>query len=147
MFCVNCGTKIEEGVKFCSGCGTPVVSAGVEIKQEKAVNFIQTQPSALPASGVYQAQNTQITASGTTDKKGFAIASLVLGLCSLLAFLLPFLGFPVSIVGLIMGVVGYKSSKKGFAIAGLILSMIGLVATIINSAIGAYQGATGQLFY
>jgi uncharacterized membrane protein YvbJ len=43
-FCANCGIKLEEGVKFCSSCGTPIVSAGVEIKQEKAVNFIQAQP-------------------------------------------------------------------------------------------------------
>jgi TM2 domain-containing membrane protein YozV len=55
-FCANCGVKLEEGVKFCSSCGTPVVSAGVEIKQEKAVNFIQTQPSALPMSAVLQTQ-------------------------------------------------------------------------------------------
>jgi RNA polymerase subunit RPABC4/transcription elongation factor Spt4 len=62
MFCSNCGKEVAEGAKFCPNCGTSVGSAGVEIKQEKAVNFIQTQPSALPASGVYQAQNTPITA-------------------------------------------------------------------------------------
>jgi hypothetical protein len=147
MFCANCGTKIEEGAKFCSSCGTPVVSAGVGIKQEKAVYFIQAQPSALPASDVYQTQNTQAAVPGATDKKGFAITSLVLGINSIWAWYFPYLGFPVSIVGLIMGVVGYKSSKKGFSTAGLILSIIGLVATIINSAIGAYLGATGQLYY
>jgi uncharacterized membrane protein YvbJ len=44
-FCANCGTKLDEGVKFCSGCATPDASAGVEIKQEKTVNIIQAQPS------------------------------------------------------------------------------------------------------
>jgi TM2 domain-containing membrane protein YozV len=55
-FCANCGLKLEEGVKFCSGCGTLVASAGVEIKQEKAVNFIQAQPSALSMPPVPQNQ-------------------------------------------------------------------------------------------
>jgi hypothetical protein len=63
-----------------------------------------------------------------------------------LAWLLPLLGFPVTIIGLIMGVAGFKSTKKGMAIAGLVLSMIGLAVTIINSVIGSYMGATGQLF-
>jgi len=57
-FCVNCGTKNEEGIKFCPSCGTPVLSAGVEIKQDKAVNIIQTQPAALPMSSVSSNQNT-----------------------------------------------------------------------------------------
>jgi len=65
-----------------------------------------------------------------------------LGINGLWAWLIPLAGFPVTILGLIMGVVGQKSSMKKLAMAGLILSIIGLVATIINSAIGAYMGAT-----
>jgi RNA polymerase subunit RPABC4/transcription elongation factor Spt4 len=207
MFCVNCGTKIEEGIKFCPGCGAQVGAAGVSINQEKAVNFIQPQPAVLPPAPQYQgaimaderycfscgavikkaavicpkcgvnqsmrSATTAVTvycsscgktinkeaaicpfcgvsqggaASGTGDKKGPAIAALVLGINSLWAFLFPFLGFPVSVVGVIMGIVGYKSSKRGMALAGIILSIIGFVATIINMAVGATLGATGQLF-
>jgi hypothetical protein len=77
------------------------------------------------------------------DKSGHATASLVLGIIGLIAWFIPLLGFPVTIVGLIFGVLGQKSSKKTIAVAGLVLSIVGLVVTIINSAIGAYQGATG----
>ena len=64
-----------------------------------------------------------------------AIAGLVLGITSLLAWLLPLLGYPVSIVGIIMGALGKKSEKKNIAIVGLVLSIIGLV---LNSAYGVY---------
>ena len=206
-FCVNCGTKIEEGIKFCPSCGTQVGVAGVSISQEKAVNFIQPQPVVLPAAppiqsaimademycfscgavikkaaaicpkcGVNQSMRSRTTAinvycsscgktinkeavicpfcgvsqgaaaSWIKDKRGPAIASLVLGINSLWAWFLPIAGFPVAIIGLLMGIVGRKSTMKKLAMAGLILSIIGLVATIVNSAIGAYQGAKqGQL--
>ena len=72
------------------------------------------------------------------------IAALVLGIIGLIAWFIPLFGFPVTIIGLIFGVLGQKREKKGLAIAGMVLSIIGLVLTIINSAIGAYQGATGQ---
>jgi hypothetical protein len=77
------------------------------------------------------------------------IAALVLGITGLMAWFIPLFGFPITIVGLILGVLGQKREKKGIALAGMILSIIGLVATIINSAIGAYMGATGThpLFY
>ena len=45
---------------------------------------------------------------------GKATASLVLGIISMIAWLLPLIGYPVSIVGLIMGFIGLKSEKRGF---------------------------------
>ena len=76
---------------------------------------------------------------------GKAIASLVLGIVGLFAWLIPLIGFPVTIVGLIMGVLSMKSENRGMAIAGLVLNIIFLVVTIVNSAIGAYMGSTGQM--
>lgn len=77
---------------------------------------------------------------------GKATASLVLGIMSLIAWLLPLIGFPVSIIGLIMGLYGRNSDRVGSANIGLCLSIIGLVICVANSAIGAYMGSTGQLF-
>lgn len=77
---------------------------------------------------------------------GKATASLVLGIVSMITWLLPLFGYPVSIVGIVMGAFGLQSEKRGMGIAGLVLSIIGFVICLINSAIGAYLGATGQLF-
>ena len=199
MFCSNCGGKIEEGVKFCPGCGNAVggASAAVVAPAAPVVNtqgavptqsvmademycfscgsVIKKIASICPKCGVNQSMRSRTTAinvycsscgktinkeavicpfcgvsqgsaaSWIKDKRGAAIASLVLGINSLWAWLLPIAGFPVAILGLLMGIVGRKSAMKKLAMAGLILSIIGLVATIVNSAIGAYQGATSQL--
>jgi hypothetical protein len=74
-------------------------------------------------------------------------AGFVLGLICIVGWFIPLVGFPVTIVGLIMSVRGKSKEpeKKGLAPAGLVLNIIFLVATIINSAIGAYIGATGGL--
>ena len=78
------------------------------------------------------------------EQKGQSIASLVLGLCGLVAWCIPLFGYPVSIIGLIMGILGSKKGGKGMAIAGIILSVICLIATLINSVLGAMQ-AVGSL--
>ena len=74
-------------------------------------------------------------------------AGFVLGLIGIVAWFIPLIGFPVTIVGLIMSVRGKSKEpeKKGLATAGLVLNIIFLVVTIVNSAIGAYMGATGGL--
>ena len=77
-------------------------------------------------------------------QSGKATASLVLGILGMICWLLPIIGLPVTIVGLVMGCKGLDSSNRGIAMAGVILSVIGLVATIINAAWGAYLGVTGQ---
>ncbi len=75
---------------------------------------------------------------------GKAKTSLILGIVGLIAWLLPIVGIPVTIVGIVKGVQAWKSSKHTLAVAGVVLSIIGLVLSIINMAIGAYLGATGQ---
>ena len=71
------------------------------------------------------------------DNKTKAIISLACGIGSLLAWLLPFIGLPVSIVGIITGSKTIKTEHKNMAIAGLILSILGLIATVINMVLGA----------
>lgn len=75
-----------------------------------------------------------------------SITSFVLGLLSLGAWFLPICGGPVTITGLVLGILGITSNtKRGLAIAGVVLCGIGLLLTVANAAIGAYLGATGQL--
>ena len=39
MFCVNCGSKVEEGWKFCNNCGHPLAPAATP--QKNAASWVQ----------------------------------------------------------------------------------------------------------
>lgn len=70
------------------------------------------------------------------DKK--ALTGFILGLVSIIAWLIPLAGYPVSICGIVFSSKGLKSKiNKGKATAGLILSIIFLVFTFFNSLVGA----------
>jgi hypothetical protein len=68
------------------------------------------------------------------EGKGLAIASMVLGIVSLvLCCCFYYLAVPSSIVGLVLGIVSIKKGKPGknMAIAGIIMSGIAVVFAII----------------
>jgi len=65
---------------------------------------------------------------------------------SLITWLLPIIGVPVAIAGLVFGIKGLPSTKHTQAVVAVVLSVIGLVLGVANAAIGAYLGASGQLF-
>ena len=101
--------------KFCSNCGK-------ELKEKETIcsncgTIIQSEAS-------------------SADKK--AVTGLVLGLISIIAWILPLAGYPISICGVVFSSKGLKSTtNKGKAIAGLILSIIFLAFTFFNSLLGA----------
>ena len=73
-------------------------------------------------------------------KNTYATASYVLGWCSIVAWLIPLVGFPVTIVGIIMGVKGQRSELESKAKTGLFLNIVFLVVTALNSAVGMFMG-------
>jgi|YelNatPaOPRAMG01_1025707.scaffolds.fasta_scaffold75292_1 hypothetical protein len=80
------------------------------------------------------------------DHYVMAVVSLILGILSLGAWLLPICGLPMAATGLVLGIVGRESSRRGMATTGLVMSVISLILGIGSAAIGAYLGTTGQLF-
>lgn len=79
------------------------------------------------------------------DPKGKAIACFILGIISILpilltlltmyravmfAWMLSLITVPGAIIGIILGLLGLKSTKKKLAIGGIILSLIGIFGYI-----------------
>lgn len=83
------------------------------------------------------------------DRKGFCIASLVLGIVALVLFCVWYLSIPCGILAVIFGILGMKASNKGMAIAGLITGSIGLVIStliiIMLFVFGFAMGVSGIL--
>lgn len=65
------------------------------------------------------------------DKKGFAIAALVLGIIAIILCCLWYVAIPCGILALIFGILGRKSSKRGMSIAGIITGVIGMILSIV----------------
>lgn len=117
--CSKCGKLMEDDATFCSSCGTPL-----------------------------QNQNLYMTTNNkSANSIGLGVTALVFGIVGLLAWIIPIIGLPVGIVALVLGILGIKKSSKGMSIAGIVLGVICLVLTIINSAIGAYQGYHGEAWF
>jgi hypothetical protein len=79
------------------------------------------------------------------DLSGKANTSMVLGLVGIIAWVIPIIGLPVTITGLVFGIKARHSAARSKAVAGIALCSIFLTASVVNAAIGAYMGATGRL--
>lgn len=89
----------------------------------------------------------QSSSLNAPKKAGLGVATLVLGIIGLLAWIIPIIGLPIGILALVFGIIGIKNSYKGMSIAGLVLGSICLVLTIINGAVGAYMGFHGTAWF
>jgi len=119
-YCVNCGAEIDEKAEICPKCG------------------VRQPESTISRQSSFQNNTNEYI---TKPKKDHALVSFILGLIGIIAWFIPIIGFPVTIIGLIFGINSLKGKKRGMALAGVILCTIFLLATGINSIIGAYIGA------
>ena len=93
---------------------------GQESKQE-GLNEAFSQPTKSPFDNAVLQDELQ-------EKKGMAVASLVLGILGVLCCCIPALGPVLSIIGVVLGIISIrKMTNKGLAIAGLVVSSIGVL--------------------
>ena len=103
MFCDKCGAQIEAGSTFCGTCGAPV---------------------AAPAQPTYTAAPAANTAM---PGKGLAIASMILGIISLLCF--PAITGTLGII--FGGIAKSKGCTSGMATAGIVCGVIGVALWLL----------------
>ena len=66
------------------------------------------------------------------DRKGLCIGSMIIGIISILMFVIQPIILIVSIVGIILGIMGLKTKDgMGMAISGIVMSSIGALAGIL----------------
>lgn len=104
MFCDKCGAQIDAGSTFCGSCGAPVAAPA------------QAQPT-----------YTAPAADAAMPGKGLAIASMILGIVSLLCF--PAITGTLGII--LGGVAKSKGCTSGMATAGIVCGVIGVALWLL----------------
>jgi DNA-directed RNA polymerase subunit RPC12/RpoP len=136
--CPNCGAPLninnDQGqIVDCPFCGSKVVLEGnlvernlQDIKPERQ----GTEPATQAQNGVINSFFWQTLSKGGANNV-WALASLVTGIIGIGGFMiLPALCLPLSLMGLIAGIVGVKSSNRRIAISGIVLNCIALLLHI-----------------
>ncbi len=72
-----------------------------------------------------------VTSAPVEDKKGFNIASLVLGIAAILGTCYWYINFPCAILAIAFRIVGRKSEGRGMGIAGMVLGIISMVLYVL----------------
>lgn len=90
----------------------------------------------------YQDVNGQGASQSTFSPSGFAIASLVLGILSLVCCCFWYVSGIFAVIGLVFSIIVLVKHKpgRGMAIAGLICSAIGLIIAVIMGIMVIYIG-------
>lgn len=125
--CPNCGKQISNKAERCISCGLRLSFS------DRLANNSNQRPN---YQDNYSGGNNQNN-SNTSEGQGSATASLILGFFALFAWIIPLIGFPITIAGIITGSISLSKSNSGSAVGGIILSVLGLIGTIINSILGA----------
>ena len=135
MFCTKCGEKLEEGAKFCTNCGETVTEVKEEKKETKKEEPKEEKKETKKEEKKEETKtvDTGVKIDGKPvvvekpAEDGKATASLVLGICSIV---ISCLALPLSIVGLILGLVSKERSGK--RTAGIVMNAIMLALSVLT---------------
>lgn len=141
MKCEKCNNEIKIGDNFCGRCGTKVVMQNNQ-NEFNNINTFQTNSSPninmykqpimpnIELGGGQNNQNLNYYNTQNRQKKNWkSIVSLVIGIITIFAvFIFQFLVIPLSIVGIVFGVIALIENKKNKV--GLILNIISLLIAI-----------------
>lgn len=119
MNCKNCGRILNQDEKFCANCG---------LKVENEINFISNEEN-HQKNILQQQEANEIKFSNHNTLKKKKNISLLIGIISLiLVFIFQIFIMPLSIVGIVFGIISVKENKR--TKAGLILNIISLVLAV-----------------
>jgi len=149
MYCKVCGKELPNGATRCDECGTPVEETNSNNNSNNTYSY-SNNDGQNSGNGYYQDNRSQyqyqqdysnlngqpVYEYQSGARRGFAIASMVMGIvgligtcCSMVTF--GVLNLLLGVVGLIFGILGLKSQGKGMAIAGIIMAALNLIIGVL----------------
>lgn len=138
MYCSHCGAQNSDDARFCSRCGNPLSTAGMEagtpsgesepritapseakMGEGQVSESEETLPSppesSIPPTNVQPWTSTgypYYPSYGATRTDGLCVAGMVLGIIGLVLFWIPYLAIPCGILGIILGSIGIKNVQN-----------------------------------
>lgn len=76
-------------------------------------------------------KTTETVETPVQESKGLSIASMVLGIVSVVLFCIWYISVPCAILAIIFGIVGMKKGGRGMGIAGLVLGIVAIAILAI----------------
>lgn len=159
-FCSNCGAEVPLGANICSTClaSSPDIlnqHIGIDTGTPQKVKMADKrggddeQATKLVVGNNFDMIRKQIEPEIPDSGKGFGIASMVLGIVSIVFVCFAYVGIPLAVISAALGGVGLSkglkaNEKNATAIAGLACSVISLG---INIAVLACVGSLLQMFF
>ena len=157
FFCPHCDSKLtavgeRAGTEtICTNCQHAVLVPNSPFQEQG-----QLPPKPAPTRSAHQASQwsdaytpsavppSQPTYGVPIESQGMAIASLVLGICSLVMFWCVFLGAPLAILAIVFGARGMNTrTGHGMAVAGLVMGAIELGLTALMMILGSMSMTWG----
>lgn len=147
MFCPNCGKQLPDGVRFCTGCGTPL--ADEPVREHYAPAAAQPAPAPAPEP---PAPPVEPRAARRAQPKEHVFRGFLGALLGSLAgvavmIILAQLGYVAALSGVVMAVctlLGYQRfgrrlSGLGIFISILVIIVMVLVGMAINSGVSVLR--------
>lgn len=98
---------------------------------ENSKNNNNSQQEEVNTSNEEKQETNQYTESEDSYKSRYSIASLVVGIISILSSCRLFATILCAILAILFGITGLKSSKRGMSIAGIVTGAIGMVIAVV----------------
>ena len=127
MVCKNCGSECEENTRFCTNCGADMTEWPVQeqptVSSPQPYQMDYQQPTVSSHQPYQQSSQQAASAPG----KGFAVASLVLGIVSFFCF-----AVVTGILAIIFGGVAKSKGYRGaMGTAGIACGIVGLALWLV----------------
>lgn len=116
------------------------------LQYQAGINNIQINQYKMKGEIKMEEENKTVE-TPAQESKGLSIASMVLGIISVVLFCIWYISVPCAILAIVFGIIGKKKGGRGMATAGLVLGIVALaiLAVMYILALIGIAGMTSVL--